>query len=158
MSNSPAVQWDLVAKDDLAHKLSEVHEFYNRKPPNNVLGIWLNALYGYPMDDIIKAFDTHYQTGAHFPRPVEIRGILGNLRDRHKADQQAEVFNSNCDPEIAAAWTYYLRKVLGFHSYTPAVKINWDRALQIVNEQAVKYNRPDSLLPEYRLPEFFPNG
>jgi len=146
-------------RDDVLHKLGQVYEFYDKKPTNSHVQFWLNALNGYRPDEILAGFDQHIARGKYMPKPVEIITIMDEQRSLRRARGTAAESHGQQTPEIAQAWITYMRFAfgmsLGARALPDAPAMPLEQALEIVNREAAKYDRPDSILPEHRIESYW---
>lgn len=149
-------------RDELNARLQEASEIYTKKITPGYVRVWVNTLSGQSNTDVMAAFDEHFRSGKYMPKPSDILAIIGTKKElRSDKYQKPENFaTTDCDPLIAKAWSIYMK--LAFDWNVPGHKakedeMDMDTVLDIVNREASKHGRPDALLPEHRMQEYFGN-
>jgi len=145
--------------DDITYKLQETLLFYGKELETRFRNIWLTALASFDTDMILGAFDEYIasEDGKYAPKPASIIKILNVKRGadswnrRYSKDNFAKPGESR--PIIAKAWATYMK--FAYDWMTPGQKPDMDleQCLEIVNQEAKKYNNPDAIKVEHRLPE-----
>ena len=150
-------------RDDFVYALKTTMQFYGKELDGPQLKIWFKALRGHPLPTVQDALDQYPQVGKFAPKPVDILGIVDDLRQRDAASQPAikEEQQTNCPPEIAKAWMWFLGRTTegsenfdGLFSSSQDIDIETqERYLHIVNHEAHQQGMPDAIPDEYKLPE-----
>jgi len=145
------------ARDDVLFVIGKAYEFYDKKPSQTHVQIWLDALGGYPTDLIAQAFQRYYATGQYMPRPAQILQLLDDLKARKRASDPIRAEEGKRTPEIAQAWITYIRFAHGFelpmNRSVPDMPIS--QALEIVNREAARQGSPDAIKPEHRIDSYW---
>jgi hypothetical protein len=140
--------------DDLKYSLGELLKLYGKVLETTAEKFWIAALSDKPLPLILKAFREYSKTGKYAPKPVDILELIALLKVTHRRDEAPPV-RKPCNPEIVEAWITYMRFAYDFNFRDSVKGMSLDRALEIVNREAVKHNQPDAILLEHRIPEFW---
>jgi len=142
---------------DVAHKLGEVFPVYGKKFDASQSKLWINALAEKPVNLILRACDEYVKIGKYAPKPVDILGLIDQLKAGSAARESKPEQHRRGDPLIAQAWITYMRFAHDFElpaaASTPSMPI--EQALEIVNREAAKHDRPDSIKPEHRIESYW---
>lgn len=142
----------------ITYKLNQTAEFFGKTLSASQINVWMHSLRGYTPEAICEAFDQHFQVGKYMPRPAEIIDLMRQeTHTRHARYQEHKSDLGHSDPRIATAWRIYLKHALSFEMPGDNEAMTLDEAIEIVNQQAVKYDMPDAIEPAYRLSEYWEN-
>lgn len=144
---------------DVVHKLTETFAVFRQKFDANQSKTWINALAEKPVALILRACDDHIKIGHYAPKPFEILSLIDGYRSRAAGFEKPQEAGQRT-PEIAQAWITYLRFAHDFelpqNREVPDMPIQ--DALEIVNREAAKQNRPDAIKPEHRIDSYWGNA
>lgn len=151
-----------LTRDDLTHALSQLMGFYGKKIDHTSVRFWLNAMEPYDPEDAKQAMLDYTKSGRYAPKPVDIIEIISLNRHQHRGESSAPgLQQTRCPVHIETAWRWFISEIGNGlvdmrHGTDRRAKIDdatRDRYLEIVNQQAKLYNRPDAIPDEYKLRE-----
>ena len=147
-------------RDDFAHALGQTMEFYGKPLEGNDFAFWFSAMGDKPVHAIKQALKDYIKTGIHRPRPANIMELINqNNAIKHTRLPAPEETTTNCPPEIAKAWMWFIgqqAKNTSMEGIFSRVDIDLDtqeKYLHVVNHEAKRLNNPDAIPAEYRLAE-----
>lgn len=148
--------------DEFNHALKITFDFYNKEVNEAQRKIWWRSLADQNIQDVVTAFKEYPMRGRYAPKPVEIIEIINEAKE-HRTSRSAgpkEKLTTDCPPEIARAWSWFVRMVAStgttFGEMFDPGDLDPDqqeRYIHIVNHEARKYNRPDAIPDEFKLKE-----
>jgi hypothetical protein len=137
----------------LRTKIENVLEVFNHKLTEGAWMVWADAFRDKDFGHAIKALNEVVRTSKFTPKPADVLGLMGGYKVASRASDSPETYQVASD-EVTTAWIMYHRLVYGGDPIIPVkprVEMTRDRALEIVNEQAAKYDMPDAIMPEYKI-------
>lgn len=154
---------DRTRADDIEFKIREVFNFYGKTLDDRSVDIWLKALTGHSADVIAIAFDQHIEgksgnASNHAPRPKQILELIAREGVRRKAHTpHDEPQEKPADPTIAKAWVICMRRFYGWapRDTNPQINLSFERAIEIVNREAAKYDNAEAIPDKYKLPQYW---
>ena len=114
------------------------------------------------MNTIKNALKEYVKIGKFAPRPAHILEIMATSRGHESAAiPPPDKLESNCPPEIAKAWTWFIAHIAQgsknmtglFDDSLDATVDQQERWLHLVNHEAREANQPDAIPEQYRLAE-----
>lgn len=153
-------------RDDVAHALTQVLAFYGKSIDEVSLKLWMRALADYPPDDIRQALADYPGVGKYAPKPLDIKELIEDLRQQRRQEREAlppaPEPESQCPPEVGAAWAWFIGLVASdgcneqLAGAMPRREISLEqqeRYLHIVNHEAWQQGSPESIPDKYKLEE-----
>ena len=148
-------------RDDFVHALGQTLAFYNRDPLDRMqVSFWVTACSGKPVKRLKAALLEHVKHSKFAPKPADILQLVDNMGQTQSRNQLPPPPTTNCPPEIAAAWQWFIaRSAQGsnlegiFDSKSEIDMATQERYLHQVNHEAHKYSTPDAIPDEFKLPE-----
>lgn len=140
-------------------KVEHVLEVFNSKVTEGAWMVWADLFRDKDYGHSIKAMNEVVKTSRFSPKPADVLALMQGYKIHDRAYDQKEDQPPPASPRITAAWIFYHRLVHGGDTIFPAssdVVLTKDEALEIVNEQAAKYNLPDAIMPEYTIDYYWP--
>ena len=149
--------------DDIVHKIQETLQFYGKDLEKRFMNVWLSSLAEWDTEDIISTLDHHVgsESGRYAPRPADIIKLLNEKRGQSRWDRKYSQDNFvnldevECDPQIAKAWSTYMKFAHDFMMPGQKPDMPMDECLEIVNREAKKHKIPESIQPEHRIAEYW---
>ena len=149
--------------DDFIYAVKTTLEFYGKELEHKHMGFWFRALNDHPLQRIKAALDAHIQQGKYSPRPADILGIMGELKQRdaaHNPEHGYKTPEKLCPPDVAAAWKWFIARCVEgssldglFENDSEIPSEEQERYLHVVNHEARAANLPDAIPEEYKLKE-----
>lgn len=147
-------------------KLEATFAVYSKSISEDAIVEWMKQLERFGTDEIIAAFSAHTQGGSitdhgnyskFAPKPFLIIELINKERNRKKSYEAPEKIKTHCDPAIAKAWVIAMRI---FHGWAPKdnnpdLEMTADRAIEIVNREAAKYDNPDAIPDAYKIQQYW---
>ena len=151
---------DRKEEGDVIHAVQTTFAFYGKQLDDLQRGVWSRIVRdsgytAFQWKDVLRKWFT---VGKFAPRPAEIMELLSlNVGvGKAKAEPPAPL-TTDCPPDIARAWTYWLPifwgEALPFASNVTVDESQAEKYLHVVNHEAKKVNAPESIPDEYKLEE-----
>jgi len=151
---------DKMDKDDFVYALTQTLAFYGKQLEPMQATFWWDACRERGVDNLKRAMREHIKVGKFAPKPADILGICDNMSQH--SPQRAALSPppvTNCPPEISEAWRWFIGRCTSggmlFADVQDVDQKTKERYLFLVNEQAFKYQDPDSIPDEYKLKEIW---
>lgn len=144
--------------DDVKFALERSLSAYRQRLSPDQWAGWLDAVREHEAGHLCEAISLHTKASNRAPTPADVLRIAETLRARSRGfAPHDDTEQRTADPQIGAAWLCYFAEALGVELPGERAGMDWETALCIVNREAAKYGRPDAVLPQHRLPQFW-NG
>lgn len=151
-------------KDDFMYALGQTLAFFGKELDKVQFSFWYRAIGDRPIQQIKTALLDYVKVGKYAPRPANIIELIesGRQHSAQNALPPPEAPTTNCPPEIARAWMWFMsRTTIGssmagiFDGEKGLDQKTKERYLHIVNEQAQVYGTPDAIPDEFKLKEYW---
>ena len=142
-------------------------EFYNKKWSDNDRQFWRYYLRQVRNPELfLDALRQYPATGRFAPKPADITAIMEEIRPPKNTYKEPDL-TTDCPDEVRRAWIYWMNEFWQMpiiaNADLKALKqdkevISEDQAeawLILVNEEAKKYNLPDSIPDTHKLQEIW---
>ena len=151
---------DRKEEGDVIHAVQTTFAFYGKQLDDLQRGVWSRIVRdsgytAFQWKDVLRKWFT---VGKFAPRPSEIMELLSlNVGVGKKKAEPTAPLTTDCPPETAKAWTYWLPifwgEALPFASNVIVDESQAEKYLHIVNHEAKRVNAPESIPDEYKLEE-----
>lgn len=153
-----------VDRDDVVHALTQVQAFYGKELDELAVKLWIRAIQNFDPKAVKQALADYPSRGKYAPKPRDIIEIVEERRQEQSRKTAAlpEPMTTNCPPEIAKAWIWFIGLVASTGTNElvagamPRTEISLelqDRYLNLVNHEARRLGTPESVPDEFKLPE-----
>jgi hypothetical protein len=151
---------DRKEEGDVIHAVQTTFAFYGKQLDDLQRGVWSRIVRdsgytAFQWKDVLRKWFT---VGKFAPRPAEIMELLSlNVGVGKTRAEPTAPLTTDCPPETAKAWTYWLPifwgEALPFASNVIVDESQAEKYLHIVNHEAKRVNAPESIPNEYKLEE-----
>jgi hypothetical protein len=151
---------DRKEEGDVIHAVQTTFAFYGKQLDDLQRGVWSRIVRdsgytAFQWKDVLRKWFT---VGKFAPRPSEIMELLSlNVGVGKTRAEPTAPLTTDCPPETAKAWTYWLPifwgEALPFASNVIVDESQAEKYLHIVNHEAKRVNAPESIPNEYKLEE-----
>jgi len=147
-------------EDRCLSAISMTLQFYNKKMDDITRKFWRQWLRQQSNAELVlDALRQYPNEGKFAPKPADIQQIIELIRPPKTTYKEQEL-EDTCPPEIRKAWTYWMQKFwdqpLPFKAGQEEVTEDQAEAwLILVNEEAKKFNYPDSIPDTHKLQEIW---
>jgi hypothetical protein len=150
-----------VDKDDFMFALGQTLKFYGKQLEKESWPFWYQAFFDEDIGQVKQALMRYTREGKYAPKPKDILEIVDVGKSYRKAAlPPPKPMTTNCPPEIAKAWMWFINRVAQggamaglFQDSAPVDLPTQERYLHIVNHEAQRLCTPDAIPDEFKLQE-----
>jgi len=152
---------DSIERDDFIYALQQTMAFWGKEIGKRDIGFWVDACRDKPVAKLKLALREHNKISTFAPRPANILSLVNTMSPQNRqAALPPPPKESNCPPEIAQAWMWFIDRcaegssMAGLFDSRSDIDIEQqEKYLHVVNHEAHKYDMPEAIPDEYKLQE-----
>lgn len=146
--------------EDCMHALGQVYAFYGKEFDDIQRAFWAQFVQKQDYHRLMAALREYPEHGRYAPKPKDIAELIerdaptqGRIGEFPKEEPETD-----CPPEIARAWMFWLQHWYGMNPSTwPKVEgvttEESEAMLLLVNQEAARTNTPEAIPDGYKIPK-----